>query len=845
MANEQERAKILAESMQRTFESFKKMEGSFNSISDNQQQLAARQEEYSDRQKLINEMMDNFNLLTDEGVQALDKLVQQQEQEYQEIKRINKELAEHNKRIAQGEKLYQNIANQARKLWGFLNENDKVIRQTILNLGLSGTKAEMMRDSFEQSALYAAKLGGGLEDVKSIMVGFADETGRARVLSDEMVKSVLAIGRGTGLGVEQATKLAAQFEFMGVDAKNSMELVQGVVDTSERMGVNTTKVLKTVTDNFKKLSTFTFQGGVKAFGQMAMDAERTRVSLATALDVAEATRGLEQVIELGANLQVMGGEFAKMDPFQWLYIARNEPDKMNEKISEMTRGLFTFKENSEGVMEKFISPADRDRLSQVAKSLGKTNEEMFEIAQRRLDLDTMDKQLAAAGLTEKQKQLIEGAATFDSTSGKFQVMLGGTMRDISSLTKDQADSFAKEQVTLEKRAKEAQTFDEAFKATLNELKSVLLPMLKGVKTVLDAVRPVAEGFTKFVDWAGKSGIGEWLLKGGGIIMAAGFLLIKGFSLFGGLVGNLKNIIPALGAKFGAATAAGGGLGGGGGMNAAQTLAGGKASKAAGIGAGAKALGSGAGIGAAMAGAGTGIMLAAKGLAQLAEAMKGMTPEQAKALQNIAITMAVTFPVAAVGIALAGAAASSGALGFLALGAAFVGIGFGIKLATEGVSKMSLSLAKLNESGGGAGKQLAGVAGGVGLITLAMANGGAIALFSMNNSLARMERNAGGVERIGLALANMKLSLSGGVDDFVAVANALASIGKINIRGGGALADLASILKQPLKVEFADKNVAMVSNITLTIDGERFTEKTLKYDALVEHSERARGGLRGR
>ena len=843
MANEQERAKILAESMQRTFESFKKMEGSFNSISDGQQQLAARQEEYSDRQRLINEMMDNFSLLTDEGVQALDKLVQQQEKEYYEIRRVNKELAEHNKRIAQGEKLYQNIANQAKKLWSFLNENDKVIRQTILNLGLSGTKAEMMRTSFENSALYAAKLGGGLQDVQAIMTGFADETGRAVVLSEDMVKNVLAIGRGTGLGVEQATRLAAQFEFMGVDAQNAMELVQGVVDTSERMGVNTTKVLKTVTDNFKKLSTFTFQGGVKAFGQMAMDAERTRVSMASALDVAEATRGLEQVIELGANLQVMGGEFAKMDPFQWLYIARNEPDKMIDKISEMTKGIYTFKKNSEGTFEKVISPADRDRLAQVAKSLGKTNEEMFEIAQRRLDLDTMDKQLAAAGLTENQKKLIEGAAKFDSSSGKFQVMLGGTMRDISTLTRDQAESFAKEQSSLEERAKQALTFDEAFKATMNELKSVLLPMLRGVKSVLEAVRPIAEGFTKFVNWAAKTPFGEGILKGGGLIMAGGFLLIKAFSLFGGLVGGLRNIIPAIGAKFGGAAASG--MATGGGMNAAQTLAGGKASKAAGIGAGAKALGSGAGIGAAMAGAGTGIMLAAKGLAQLAEAMKGMTPEQAKALQNIAITMAVTFPVAAVGIALAGAAASSGALGFLALGAAFVGIGFGIKLATEGVSKMSLSLAKLNESGGGAGKQLAGVAGGVGLITLAMANGGAIALFSMNNSLARMERNAGGVERIGLALANMKLSLSGGVDDFVAVANALASIGKINIRGGGALADLASILKQPLKVEFADKNVAMVSNITLTIDGERFTEKTLKYDALVEHSERARGGLRGR
>ena len=73
-----------------------------------------------------------------------------------------------------------------------------------------------------------------------------------------MVKDVALIGRGTGLGVEQATKLAAQFEYMGIDAKAAMEYAQGVVETAELMGVNTTKVLKNISDNFKKLQTFTF-----------------------------------------------------------------------------------------------------------------------------------------------------------------------------------------------------------------------------------------------------------------------------------------------------------------------------------------------------------------------------------------------------------------------------------------------------------------------------------------------------------------------------------------------------------------------------------------------------------
>lgn len=840
---EEERDNIIAENMQRTYESFKKIEGSYNTISDKQAQLGARQGEYADRQRVINELMKNFEYLTADGVNALNQLLEKQAAEYEEIKKANAALAEHNRRIAEGEKLYQSLSNRVSKLWGFLNENDKIIRQTILNLGLSGTKADMMRSSFEQSALYAAKLGGGLGDVQAIMTGFADETGRAVALSDEMVKSVLAIGKGTGLGVEQATKLAAQFEYMGVDAVQTMELVQGVVDTSERMGVNTTKVLKTVTDNFKKLSTFTFQGGVRAFGQMAMDAEKTRVSMATALDVAEATRGLEQVIELGANLQVMGGEFAKMDPFQWLYMARNEPDKITEKISEMTKGIYTFKKNSEGVFEKVISPADRDRLANVAKSLGISKEEMFEIAQRRLDLDTMDKQLAAAGLTDKQKQLIEGAAKFDSSTGKFQVMLGGTMRDISTLTRDQAEAFVKEQSSLEARAKQAQTFDEAFKATINELKSVLLPMLRGVKGVLDTVRPIAEGFTKFVDWAGKSGIGSILLKTAGILMASGFLIVKGLKLFTGIAqtlgggGGLGHVVAG---KFARTTATSTG-----GMNAAQMLAGGKGAKAAGVGAGAKALGAGAGIGAAMAGAGAGISIAAKGIGELAQAMKDLTPEQAKSLQNIAMTMAVAFPAAAVGMAIFGKLATGAIIPMLAIGAALVGVGFGIKLASEGVGKMSLGLAELNKSGGGAGKQLAGVAGGVGLITLAMAQGGTLALFGLSNSLARMGRNADGITKVGDALAQMKLALTGSVDDFVAVANALSSIGKINIKGGGALADLASILKNPLRVEFADKQVAMVSNITLTIDGEKLTEKAIRYDALVEQAERARGGLRSR
>ena len=147
----------------------------------------------------------------------------------------------------QRRKTLQNEINSQLKIGlRYLMDSDKAIKSTILSLGLSGAKADSMRASFEDSAGYMARLGGSVADIGTIMQTYADETGKARAMSASMVEDVTAIGMGTGLGIEQAAKLGAQFEFMGFDAKSTMEYVQGVVDTSERMGVNTTKVLKDV-----------------------------------------------------------------------------------------------------------------------------------------------------------------------------------------------------------------------------------------------------------------------------------------------------------------------------------------------------------------------------------------------------------------------------------------------------------------------------------------------------------------------------------------------------------------------------------------------------------------------
>jgi len=790
--------------------------------------------------KLLKEQLELTNLIgpkTIEQEETLAKIPALLNKITKEHAKLIADLKTENELLKSGVKyrqiavdLTRELGNQLKLGWTYLQASDKAIKSTILNLGMSGAKAVEMRLSFEQSAQFAATLGANLEDIQKIMEGFADETGRARVLSAQMVEDVVTMGKGTGLGIENATKLGAQFEYMGVDVKNTMNFVQGVVDTSERMGVNTTKVLKTVNDNFKKLSTFTFQGGVKAMGQMAMNAEKTRVSLATALNVAEATRGLDQVIELGANLQVMGGEFAKMDPFQWLYMARNEPDKMTEKISEMTKGIYTLKKNSDGTFEKFISPEDRDRLANVAKSLGISQEEISQIAQRRLDLSLLDKQTAGMGLTKREKELIQGASTMNSATGKYQVLLGGHMQDISTLTKDQADAFAKEQVLLKDRAKEAQTFDEAFKNTINALKAALLPLLDNVNGLLKTVRPIFDAISKF----GTGGAIATLLLAGlawkGVVGVLGRLtstfVEKGVSTVGGSIGRMFGKNPVYGPQLPPPTApAGGGTFGGG--------------------AGGTALGIGAGIGAAALGTGAGVGAAAAGISLLADAMSKLDVEKAKILQNIVITIGL---ITAAGIAAATtlmfAAPSIVAFG-TAAGAASIGIGMlAIALTPIGLSVLAIG-AGIGLATAGIGYMFTGIGNlvtGVGNLVTSFSN---LKISSETlTAIKTIALSAPDFKIVGDSFANINAALSGSKDDWVAVQNAITAISGANISGGGMLAELANLLRSPLKVEFTDKNVAIVSNITMEIDGEKFMQKVYNINTSVQKLASARNGTGG-
>ncbi|GAH11169.1 unnamed protein product, partial [marine sediment metagenome] len=128
------------------------------------------------------------------------------------------------------------------------------------------------------------------------------------------------------------------------------------------------------------------------------------------LDSAEKARTLKGAVELAAQLQVMGGEFAKSDPFELLFLSRNDPAAYTQKINEMTQGIVTWKKNADGGFEKFISPADRDRLEAVGKALGMQSGQLIEQSLRMADITKMRRQMVGIGANKEQMDLVEGMA---------------------------------------------------------------------------------------------------------------------------------------------------------------------------------------------------------------------------------------------------------------------------------------------------------------------------------------------------------------------------------------------------------------------------------------------------
>lgn len=308
------------------------------------------------------------------------------------------------------------------------------------NIGIGYENQERLGKSFTDSLVLVRELGGDFDDVFRIYDSFAERSGRVRILDDREVERIFAIQKSTGLMGDSVTDLAERFDLIGIGSEKFADSINHIMIDSQKMGLNSSKVVKVLSDNFESMQRMSFRGGVKAMTEMSKLAVKMRMDISQMLDMADRFYEPEAAIEAAANLQLLGGEIANSfgDPLQMMFEARNAPEELMKRVGDVTQGLVKFNEET-GQFD--LLAENRQKLIGMADALGLNKDQLIDTA---FQMNKMQKIKMDVGgnLFDDDEKLdkIASLAKFDSDTQRWMVDVGG-----DSIAVDELDATTLEQ----------------------------------------------------------------------------------------------------------------------------------------------------------------------------------------------------------------------------------------------------------------------------------------------------------------------------------------------------------------------------------------------------------------
>ena len=415
-----------------------------------------------------------------------------------------------------------------------LFEMDKAIRMSATEMGKFGKNTNALRTSIKETAATTNNWGMGVKELSKLQSSFSEELGRTAMMGNEGLEAVSALAAATSLGVEGAGKLTAEMDNQGLSAKRTADFMEQTMNDSAKMGINTSKVVKNIQNNMKMLNKYNFKGGVKGLAKMAQTTSKLGVDMNFVAGMADKLFDIEGAVDMSAQLQVMGGEWAELaDPFKLMYMARNDMEGLTEAIGQAAASSAHFNKET-GEFE--ISSLEMHRLRKIAEQTGVSYEELATAGKNAAKFSRIRTQLSfsVGGGEEgkKMQEFLENTAQLDESGKAFIIDMKGDKKYLNALGnsgKKLIEAEMKNEATLKERAEAAQSFDEKITNLINMVKTYMLPIVEGIDEVL---RPVIndlfkEGSTFRKDLKELGGeLGEFAKGAAGIAKWIGHLALE-------------------------------------------------------------------------------------------------------------------------------------------------------------------------------------------------------------------------------------------------------------------------------------------------------------------------------
>lgn len=379
------------------------------------------------------------------------------------------------------------VLSKAKDLGKEFTGLDDSMRRTAVNVGVVGKQFNQLRKTAYKAALVTDRIGVGAKELVEMYGSYVDEVGRLIPLTQNAGKAMAYMSKGTALGAQGAAQMAASMEVFGMSIESTAKYVGEVSNMSEKMGVNSGKVLKVLQGNLRKAQTINFKGGIQGMAKMAAKATAIRADMASTLGFAQELWNPEKAIDTAAQLQMMGGAFAKMaDPIKLMFDARNNPGKIMEDLANSAASVV--KRSKEGVYS--IPTMELQRLKQVAEATGQDFETIVEQAKTMAKRNDIGKALDPR-IKGEARDFIKSIA--EMKNGKLVVDVGGKAVRVANVTQEQISSMMKQDKSLKERAEQSQSFMTGMKNMLMSLKNLAMSFFAGMEGPLRKIMETLTG----------------------------------------------------------------------------------------------------------------------------------------------------------------------------------------------------------------------------------------------------------------------------------------------------------------------------------------------------------------
>lgn len=403
------------------------------------------------------------------------------------------------------------LFNLIKSPFEYFDKIDKAARSISTDVGMTVEQMYNLRKISSSVAINIQTMGVSVAEMLSGQKAYNDELGRNITLSREMMVNMSEIALGTDLGADGAGRMAASFESFGYNMNNVKDIIQESFIINQKLGLNSSKVLKSIEGSLKTAQKYSFKDGVKNLYQMAQTAASVKMSMETVFGLSEKLFELEGAVDLSAQLQVLGGSFAALgDPMQLIYQARNDMEGLQKSLVEATKGVAMFDKAS----GEFKIPAmELHRLRKVAEATGISIDEMTESA---LTLARQEKALSQVTdlfrFDKEQRESIKNMAQLNKGTGKFEIMVGDKLELLENLSPSNLKKSIGLQNTLAEAAKQRMTFFDKIKNILEVFKSGFAPIMNNLIEALDRTG-FTDKLTKVMETISKT-IGDVINRGG-------------------------------------------------------------------------------------------------------------------------------------------------------------------------------------------------------------------------------------------------------------------------------------------------------------------------------------------